>query len=200
MRKFSILFEVALLLSVLLVPSGAFADAVLSVSAPASVAQGSSFSVDVNISGVSDLYAWQLDLTFDPTLLSATNVTEGTFLNGGNPSNTFFLPGTIDNVGGSVTLNADTLLSVVSGISGAGTLITFDFTALAQGTSPLAIANEILLDSTGAIITDTTSGSSVTVTGSGPVPTPEPNTVFLLASAIGLLGILTLLKRSLNSK
>lgn len=40
-------------------------------------AVGDTFAVNVNVDGVSDLYAWQLDLTFDPTLLAAVSVSEG---------------------------------------------------------------------------------------------------------------------------
>src|SRR5271157_4900574 len=92
----------------LVLPSSAIADfANLSVASPGTVSQGSTFTVDVNISGVTDLFDYQLDLTFNPSIVSATGVSEGSFLSSGGP--TFFLPGTIDNVGGPITLNADTL-------------------------------------------------------------------------------------------
>src|ERR1035441_10690187 len=68
---------------------------------------GQSFTLSVVISGASDLYGYQFDLGFDPTVLKATSVTEGAFLGTGGP--TIFLPGTIDNVGGSITANADIL-------------------------------------------------------------------------------------------
>jgi hypothetical protein len=87
-------------------------------------------------------------------VLSATGITEGSFLPSGG--STFLIPGMIDNNAGIIAFNADTLLSAISGVSGSGTLIEFDFTALAHGTSTLTIGNEILQDSTGAILTDTT--------------------------------------------
>lgn len=149
MRK--TLFAVGTLLTLVLLMQvpGAFADSVtLSVASPATVSQGSSFVVDVNISGVTDLYDFQLDLDFNSSVLSATGVTEGAFLPSGGSA--FFVPGTIDNTGGAIAFNADTLLSAVPGVSGNGILIQFDFSALAPGTSALTIANEILQDSTGA--------------------------------------------------
>src|SRR5690349_16751681 len=78
---------------------------VVSIQPPATnQASGDTFTVDVNVSGVADLYAFQFDLTFDPTLLFAVLVTEGGFLPGGGT--TFFIPGTIDNVGGDITATA----------------------------------------------------------------------------------------------
>ena len=65
------------------------------------ISPGQKFSLDVDVSNITDLYAFQFDLGFDPGLLSALSVTEGTFLPSGG--STFFLPGTIDNVGGTVT-------------------------------------------------------------------------------------------------
>src|ERR1017187_8890134 len=71
------------------------------------VALGQTFTLSVNISGAADLYGYQFDLGFNPTVLQAISVTEGAFLGTGGP--TIFLPGTIDNVGGSITANADIL-------------------------------------------------------------------------------------------
>ncbi len=162
----------------LVLPSCAIADSAnLSVASPGTVSQGSTFTVDVNIFGVTDLFDYQLDLTFNPSVVSATGVSEGSFLSSAGP--TFFLPGTVDNLGGTITLNADTLLGTVPGVSGSGMLLVFDFSALAPGTTALTIANEILQDSTGAVLSDTTTNGSVTVPGTGTVP--EPSSLVLLA-------------------
>jgi hypothetical protein len=48
--------------------------------------------VDVNISGVTDLYDFQFDLSFNPAVIQATSVLEGKFLLSGGGT-TFFLPG-----------------------------------------------------------------------------------------------------------
>src|SRR5579872_3309794 len=107
----------------------AFADPILSIQPPStSVGAGSNFAVDVNISNVSDLFAFQFDIGFNPGILSATSITEGLFLPGGGT--TFFIPGTIDNIGGTISSNADTLIGAISGVSGSGTLAIIDFTAL----------------------------------------------------------------------
>ena len=82
--------------------------------------------MDVDISGVSDLYAYQFDFLFGAATVSASSETEGSFLLGGGP--TFFIPGAVDNVGGSVTATANTLISAISGVDGSGTLVVLQFT------------------------------------------------------------------------
>jgi PEP-CTERM motif-containing protein len=150
-----------------------------------SVSPGQSFVVDVKISGVSDLYGWQLDLGFTSGLVSAGTATEGPFLAKGG--STFFIAGTNDNVGGSVSGNADTLLSAVPGVTGSGILEVFDFTATHSGSAAFSLQNVTLLDSGLNSISATLSGASVTVKGSTSVP--EPSSLILLT-----LGLLCLAK------
>jgi hypothetical protein len=154
-----------------------FAD-VISVQAPATnPTVGDIFTLDVDATGVTDLYAFQFDLRFNPSLLSAISVTEGGFLPNGGP--TFFILGTIDNVGGTVTATADSLLGAVSGVTGNGTLAEFEFEALGTGASTLsfAFANEILLDSSLNDITANTTFQSGSITISGGASVPEPNSL-----------------------
>jgi len=198
MKKTLLLAMTALAAVLLFVPRNCFADSVLSVVGPATVSPGDTFVVDVNVTGTADLYAFQLDLAFDPTVLEATGVSEGAFLPGGGT--TFFLPGSIDNTGGTVSFNSDTLLSAISGVSGDGTLLVFDFTALGSGTSPLTIENEILLDSGLNFISDTTEGGSVTVQGQtggggGGTNVPEPSSLLLLALGVAAVGFFSAVRR-----
>jgi hypothetical protein len=192
MRKTFVFVAAAISISVLslMTPSRTVADAVVSVQAPATVAQGSSFAVDVLVAQVSDLYSLQFDLSFNPAVLQATTVLEGAFLQTGG--STFFIPGAIDNTAGNVTFNADTLLGPIPGVAGSGTLLEFDFTALANGTSLLGISNLTLLDSQGNSISGTTKDGSVTV-GGGAVA--EPSSLLLLLSGIGSLALLGVAKR-----
>jgi general secretion pathway protein D len=147
------------------------------------VTVGQTFTLSVNISGAADLYGYQFDLGFNPTVLQAISVTEGAFLGTGGP--TIFLPGTIDNVGGSITANADILNGAVSGVNGNGDLLDVTFQALAVGSSGVQLFNLIALDSFGLGLTETTADSTVSVI-------PEPGTGLLLAA--GMVGLFALLR------
>jgi general secretion pathway protein D len=155
---------------------------VLSVSpAYTNVTAGQTFSVDVQIFGVTDLYAFQFDLGFDPTVLSVTSVTEGAFLQGGGP--TLWIDPTIDNVAGTVTYVADALNGAVTGVGGYGILATISFAALTAGSSNISLYNGILLDSQlfdTAI--DQISNGRVVVT-----QVPEPSALVLLVAGLGAM-------------
>lgn len=146
----------------------------------ATVLPGDIFSLDVAISDVVDLFAFQFDLGFDPTILVANSISEGPFLSTGGP--TFFIPGIIDNQAGSITFNAGTLLGPIPGVTGSGTLATVSFNALALGESPITLANLILLDSSLSTIPFSTEGGLVSVV-------PEPATLLLLGSGLTWLAI-----------
>jgi hypothetical protein len=171
-------------------PLLAFAISTVSIQPPVSTVDvGSFFDVFVNISSVSDLYAFQFDIGFDPAILSAIDVTEGPFLPSGGT--TSFFPGFIDNAAGTISFTADTLIGAISGVSGDGTLATLSFHAFALGTSPVDLSNVILLDSTLADISFDTVGASVNVV-------PEPATFILLGC--GLLSASVLKKRFKKSR
>ena len=83
----------------------ALADGVPTLSinpASSTVSAGNNVTLDVNISNITDLYAFQFDLSFDPGTVSAASIAEGAFLAGGGT--TAFIPGIIDNVGPSLPL------------------------------------------------------------------------------------------------
>ncbi len=150
------------------------------------VPPGQNFSLDISVTDAVDLYAFQFDLSFDPTILSAGSITEGPFLPAGGA--TFFIPGTIDNATGAITFTADTLQTAIVGVNGNGTLATVDFQALGVGTSLVALSNVILLDSALGDITASTADGSVTVRQ--PVTgVPEPSTWLLLVT--GCVGSLS---------
>jgi adhesin HecA-like repeat protein len=166
--------------------SMANAQAVLSIDPTTqTTSSGTVVTVDVDISNVTDLYGYQFDLTFNPSVLQAVSSSEGPFLASGG--STFFIPGTNDNVGGTVAATADTLLTAVGGVSGSGVLAVFTFDAIGNGTSTLGIQNELLLDSNINIISDTTKSGSVTAT-SGAVAAPEIDPASTLSALTLLLG------------
>ena len=106
---------VVILLSAMI--TSAFGAAVLSVQPVSSVVgPGSNFTLFVKISGVTDLYDYQFDITYVPSVISAGSITEDGFLSSGGA--TFFIPGTIDSVNGVIANTADALQTAISGVSG----------------------------------------------------------------------------------
>lgn len=180
------------LIAIAAVASAAAATISLAPASP-SIQAGQTINLNINIAGASDLSAWQFDIGFDPTVLQAVSTTEGTFLSSIGP--TFFDPGTIDNIGGTVTFVLDTLFS--SGASGSGTLASITFQGAGVGTSPVNILNVTLLDSTLTEISPTSitiSSGSVQVT---PSTAPEPGSLVLIASALSAAFIA---KRRMSSR
>lgn len=150
-----------LVASAFLSPQRALASSILSLSGPAAVSNGSSFVVDVMIANAADLYGFQFDLGFNPSVLSATLIGEGPFLSGGGA--TFFVPGTINNAAGSIAASANTLLSAVSGVNGSGILMAIDFTAIGSGTSAITLSNPMLLDSNLHTLNTSITNASISV-------------------------------------
>ena len=152
--------------------TAAFADAVVTPS-PGQVGPGQQFTVAINItgptvkgvaSGASDVYAFQLDISYPSSLVRAKKVDDGTFLSGAGTA--FFSPGEIDNGSGSVSHIFGTLVTAPAGASGSGTLATITFQAVAAGTPQITVSKITLLDSSlnPIVIDDTPDQVTTTVT------------------------------------
>ncbi len=118
-------------------PSAMGANPISIVKSHSTFPPGSQFTVNLTITGVTGLYTWGAGLYFDPTDLEVVAITEGPFLKQGGA--TLFLPGAIDNVGGSVATCGDTLTGTSPAVSGSGVLMSITFQVLAHpytGTSP----------------------------------------------------------------
>jgi general secretion pathway protein D len=158
---------------------------VIAVAPPSgNVSVGDVFTTSVNVDNISDLYAFQFDLTFDPSMISAISVLNGLFLS--SPADGTFIPGAIDKSSGLVSATADFILGPGPGVTGDGTLAIFQFTALKVGMSLISVpsASVILLDSNLNDIPFTTSDGSVVVNPATGVP--EPSTTFLTAFVLSL--------------
>jgi hypothetical protein len=167
----------------------AHADPILGVQPQiTTVQEGDPFSLGVSIASVADLYAFQFDLSFDPSILSAVEVTEGPFLPFGG--STFFLPGTIDDGTGTITFNADSLIGPVPGVDGNGILAVIEFAALAPGTSSISLSNVQFFDSNLNPINVTTLDGAVSVQA-----VPEPSAFLLVLVALGLTTLAAAKKR-----
>jgi len=109
-------------------------------------AAGQSFTVDIRIDNVTDLYSWSIGLTWNSSVLECTSFMEGPFLKSGGP--TISMPGTINNTAGEIyPAYTYTLKEVPTGVSGSGTLANATFRSKSPGTFNVHLAEVLLLNS-----------------------------------------------------
>lgn len=142
---------------------------------------GDTFTWDVLVADASDLYGFQFDVAFDPTIVRVNAVLEGDFLTAGGRA-TSFVPGTIDNIAGTVSFTANTLLGAGAGVTGDGVVVHLLFQALGVGRSDLVFGNVVLLDSALAEIATTPVGGAINVAS-----VPEPASGGLLGVGLAVL-------------
>jgi predicted extracellular nuclease len=167
-----------------LLPS--FASAAVIAVSPVSqnVAAGDTASVAVTISGITDgtspsVGAFDIDLDFNPALLSLAGVTFGSGLDvlglGSLQISGLSSPSHLNVTEVSFDLIAD--LNVLQ--AGAFTLFTVSFQALTEGTSALALTLNALSDAEGNALPATLVDGGVTV-----APVPLPGALWLLLSGL----------------
>ncbi len=127
------------------------------------ISVGQSFTLHLSAEEVTGLAGWQFDLKFDPAALSATRVSEGSFLETGGGT-TFFRKGTIDNQAGTITGLSGSRLTA-GGVTGAGGLVSVTFRVKALGETRVRVRNFQFGDTTGAIIPATSPAISINVGG-----------------------------------
>ena len=149
---------------------------------PSPAVVGSPVTLNVQVSDIVDLYAFQFSVSFAPALLQATAVTEGGFLSTGG--GTFFGAGTIDNVAGTISFTFDSLLGALPGVSGSGTLATISFNAIGAGTSPLSFSDALFYNSALAAINVQPTNGSLLVSA-----IPEPAPLAMLALGLAVVGL-----------
>jgi general secretion pathway protein D len=106
---------------------------------PPSISQrvGSTFAVNVVVSGVQNAYSVPLQVNYDPKTLQVVNVSNGSFLS--QDGQLVTLVKRDDDATGTLQINA-TRPPGSTGVSGQGTVVTLTFRAKAPGQSNLAIS------------------------------------------------------------
>jgi general secretion pathway protein D len=98
--------------------------------------KGATFTVNILISGVQNVYSVPLQLNYDPTKLQLMNVSNGGFLS--QDGQTVALVHREDETSGTLQITA-TRPPNSGGVSGQGSVVTLTFMAKASGQSPLTI-------------------------------------------------------------
>lgn len=144
---------------------------------------GQAFQVNLIGEDFIDLYAYNFTLSFDPARIRAVSVDEGSLLAGAGE--TYFIPGMIDNIIGSISFTGNTLIGAMSGANGNGTLAIMGFEAIGEGTSLLSLADLLFLDSGLADLAATPQDGRVTLTAGTGGFIPEPASLPLVLMGIG---------------
>lgn len=190
MRKFLAYSAIVVLLMMFMstVRSSDAASASLSIepSSQTVSAIGVTFTVNVSIADVTNLYGYSLKLYYNSTLLNGTQVTEGPFLKSGGQ--TFFdVENFTDNYNSTDGVVFVVCLSLTGinapGVNGAGVLISVQFKSLTLGNSvPLQLADISLSDPNSKAIS---------------YGTPSDGTVTVVPEFTSLVAIVTLIAASL---
>jgi hypothetical protein len=175
------------LCGVLLVASACFAlpahalPVVSIVPATSTVLAGQSFSVAVDVSGIANLFAYNLSLNYDASVVRFVSATEGGFL--GHVGSTFFISGT-DNGAGRLAYAGDSLTGGGSGATGSGALLYLLFEGRSGGNAMFSLSDMIFLTPMLGDIAVQAGTAAVKV-----MPVPEPSGIAL--SLLASLALLT---------
>lgn len=103
--------------------------------------QDATFSTNITVSNVTDLYAWQVSLYYKSSVLNGTRVDEGPFLKAEGAATGFIISNFTDNYNPTqgYILIACARLGNVKGLNGSGTLATLTFKAVGTGSDVLQI-------------------------------------------------------------
>ena len=110
---------------------------------------GTTFTLNFSVKHITDLAGWQLEVAFNPDVLSAVEVKEKDFLKMGG--STFFQRGNIDNTAGKITSLSAAILGGGS-VSGEGILFSITFEAKAAGDGQLQLQSTQFSNLAGQII------------------------------------------------
>ena len=111
--------------------------------ATVSTVLGSSFIVTINMSTDNSTYAAQFDVHYDKTKLNATSATEGNFLKSDGAST---YPVINNNYTSGIINFGSTRFGIVTGVTGSGSLLVVNFSAIAISASSIGLAAVTIVD------------------------------------------------------
>ncbi len=122
--------------SIVFTPSGGGATGIALATGAGS--QGTSLALNLQATGVQDLYGVAFHLTYPYAAMHYNGATEGTLLNAGGTVQTAFQ--IVESPPGTLVVGLSRL-GAIGGTSTSGTLLTLQFTGVATGTGKLAFTN-----------------------------------------------------------
>jgi len=117
------------------------------------------FTLLLTATGVTDLYGFAVDVTFDPAVVMFDSAEAGDFL---ESVGTTVTTEVTEEPEGTLVIG-QTRLGGQPGANGSGTLLTLHFKSVAAGTSAFTVANATAFDSTGTALTTEFFGGTATV-------------------------------------
>jgi len=121
------------------------------------------FAVYINVTEVTNLYGWQIDLFYDSAILNGTDINEGQFLrSAGETYFNFSINNHFNSTHGRMRA-FNSLLGEIPGVNGSGTLFTAIFKTRKLGIAFLKLENVILADINSNLIPHTSTAGAVQV-------------------------------------
>jgi hypothetical protein len=147
--------------------------------------QNDTFSTNVTVSNVTDLFGWQVSLYYNSSVLNGTHVDEGPFLKVDGTGTYFIVSNFTDNYNPTkgYILVSCARLGNVAGVNGSGTLATLTFKAVGTGSDVLQF------DTTGPFSTelDDSNGNPMHFTAVDEFPALAILPLFMIATLVSLV-------------
>ncbi|MCX6664556.1 MAG: cohesin domain-containing protein [Euryarchaeota archaeon] len=158
------------------------------------VSAGETFAVTVSCVPGQSMKSFELQLSYNSSLIHANSVTEGSIFTG---YTTFFNAGTINNTAGTITNVYDLILGDGM-VSGSGTLVSISFTAqLLSGTSNVTLSDVGVTNETTYLPVFVSNGNvtlreytlTITTSGSGSVTKNPSRSTYTYGEVVQLTAV-----------